>query len=253
MTRFGGYSSKVAVDEVQAYPIPADWSFDEAAGIPVNYLTAYQLLIVMGSLRKGNTVLIHSAGGGVGTAASQIAKMYDATILGTASPAKHEYIRGNGVDYPIDYRSKDYLEETMKITGGRGVDIVIDPLGGKYWRKSYQALRPSGRLLMFGASSMADGKSKSLASMIKTLFQMPLLLFHPLNLITNNKGVLGVNVGHLWDEKEMVQQWVLQLLDWAEAGKIRPHIDTVFEFDKAAEAHHYIQDRSNTGKVCLRP
>jgi len=157
------------------------------------------------------------------------------------------------VDYPIDYRSKDYLEETMKITKGKGVDIVIDPLGGKYWKKSYQALKPSGRLLMFGVSSMSGGKSKSVARMIKTLLQMPLLLFHPLNLISNNKGVLGMNVAHLWDEKEMVQQWVLHLLEWAESGKIRPHIDAVFGFDEAADAHHYIQDRKNTGKVCLNP
>ncbi len=253
MTRFGGYASKVAVDVQQVFPKPEEWSFEEGAGMPVNYLTAYQLLVVMGSLREGNTVLIHSAGGGVGTAATQIARIFDATILGTASALKHDYIKENGVDYPIDYRTKDYVKEVMAITGGRGVDIVIDPLGGKFWKKSYTVLRSTGRLLMFGASSMTRGKSRSLLSMVKTFFQIPVVQFHPLHLINQNRGVLGVNLGHLWHERDMVQEWVTQLEEWADEGSIRPHIDAVFSFEEAPAAHHYIQDRKNCGKVCLKP
>jgi len=253
MIRFGGYASRVAVDVGQIYPKPEGWSFEEGAGMPVNYLTAYQLLVVMGSLREGNTVLIHSVGGGVGTAATQIANIYDATIIGTASTAKREYVKNNGVDFPIDYRTEDYVEKVLDITKGKGVDIVIDPLGGTYWKQSYQVLRSTGRLLMFGASSMTAGKSRSLLSMVKTFFQIPVLRFHPLRLINQNKGVLGVNLGHLWHEREMVQKWITQLEAWANEGWIRPHIDAVFSFEEAPAAHHYIQDRRNRGKVCLKP
>jgi len=252
-TRFGGYSSKIVADSREVFPVPADWTFHEAAGLPVNYLTAYQLLVVMGSIREGSTVLIHSAGGGVGTAATQIARIFQAEIFGTASAHKHAYLRKNGVHHPIDYRSEDYREAVMDLTGGKGVDLVIDPLGGANWKKSYRALRPTGRLLMFGVSSMVPGKAKSIIQAVKALVRVPFLQFNPFNLINQNKGILGVNVGHLWEEQEMLLSWLRQILEWAEAGALRPHIDKIFTFDRAAEAHHYIQDRKNLGKVCLQP
>jgi len=252
-TRFGGYSSKVVAEARQVLPVPEGWSVHEAAGLPVNYLTAYQLLVVMGSIREGSSILIHSAGGGVGTAATQIARIFHAEIYGTASAHKHDYLKQNGVHHPIDYRSEDFREAVMDLTGGKGVDLVIDPLGGASWKKSYQSLKPTGRLLMFGVSSMVPGKAKSLLQAVKMLVGVPFLQFNPFNLLNQNKGVLGVNVGHLWDEQEMLLSWLRQLLEWADAGSVRPHIDTVFAFEQAAEAHHYIQDRKNLGKVCLQP
>ncbi len=253
MTRFGGYSSKVVLSERQIFPLPDDWSFAEGAGFPVNYFTAYQLLVVMGSIRHGSSVMIHNAGGGVGTAAIQIANLFEAEIFGTASKHKHPFIVENGVGHPIDYHSQDFVEEVKKMTNGHGVDIVIDPIGGKHFSRSYDILRKSGRLLMFGVSTMAQSKTRSYIDTMKMLFRTPTLKFHPIRLMNQNKGVLGANLGHLWDEVAMVQGWADELFTWANDGKIRPHIDRTFSFEEAASAHHYIQDHKNLGKVILIP
>ena len=253
MTRFQGYSSKVALHEAQVFPLPDHWDFHQGAGFPVNYITAYQLLVVMGSLHEGDKVLIHSVGGGVGIAATQIAALYNASVFGTASAWKHEYLKKHGVEFPLDYHEYDFVEEIDRLTGGKGVEIVLDPVGGKHWKRSYRCLSPTGRLLLYGASKMAPGKSKSLWSALKTVIQMPHLYFHPIRLISENKGVLGVNVGHLWEERDRVTQWVDHLLQWASEERIEPKIDKVFSFAEASLAHHYIQDRKNLGKVCLTP
>jgi len=253
LTRFNGHSSQLCVNEDQVFPLPESWSYDEGAAMPVNYLTAYQLLVVMGSIRSGDSVLIHGAGGGVGTAATQIATLFDATVYGTASPHKHNYLRHNGVDYPIDYRNEDFVEVIKEITNDLGVEIVLDAIGGKHWKRSYNALRSTGRLLMFGVSSMAQSKRRSLYDSLKMFLGIPILHFHPVKLINENKGVLGVNIGHLWHEGAMVAEWATQLIMWANEGKIRPVVDRTFSFENAHQAHHYIQDRKNRGKVCLNP
>ena len=110
----------------------------------------------MGGLREGDRVLIHAAAGGVGISATQIARNAGAEIFGTASPAKHEAIRAQGVDHAIDYRSQDFEAEVMRITGGEGVDLVMDALGPTYFRKDYRLLRPGGRLVMYGLSENSD-------------------------------------------------------------------------------------------------
>ena len=138
MTRFGGQSEKVVVKEKQLFEKPDSLTFEQAAAIPVNYLTAYALLVAMGGLRKGEAVLIHNAGGGVGLAALDIAKHIGAVTYGTASPSKHEFLRKRGFDHPIDYRTQDWLPVLKKLTGGRGVELVIDPIGGSHWKKSYE-------------------------------------------------------------------------------------------------------------------
>src|ERR1044071_6451579 len=136
MTRFKGQAELVAVPEMQVFEKPANLSFEEAAAIPVNYLTAWALLVVMGSLQSGEAVLIHNAGGGVGLAALDIAKHIGAKTFGTASPSKHSLLKERGLDHAIDYRNQDWLPALMKLTDGRGVELVIDPLGGKNWEKS---------------------------------------------------------------------------------------------------------------------
>lgn len=253
MTRFGGYSSRVVIPRNQIFPLPDGWSFHEAAGFPVNYITAYQMLVVMGAVYEGCTVLVHGAGGGVGTAATQLARIYRAEIYGTGSAWKHDYMRLNGVDYPINYRDRDFVRQIHDLTDGQGVEIVLDSLGGKHWKRSYKVLRATGRLIMFGASNLTSGKRRSFFHMIKTVLNMPHFTFHPINLIDENKGVLGVNLGHMWHESDRITGWVEHMLKWVSEGKLRPQIDRVFSFREAPKAHHYIQDRKNRGKVCLAP
>src|SRR2546428_13873181 len=202
MPRFGGQSELAVVNSKQFFEKPDSLSFEQGAAIPVNYLTAYALLAVMGSLQPGEAVLIHNAGGGVGLAALDIAKRLNAVTYGTASPSKHEFLRERGLDHPIDYRNQDWLPALMKITNGRGVELVIDPIGGGHWQKSYLALRSTGRLGMFGVSTASANGLKGELKLIKTALQMPRV--HPPGLLNKNRGVFCFNLRHMWHEPEKV-------------------------------------------------
>jgi len=251
LTRFGGQSEQVAVQATQIFDKPDQLTFEQAAAIPVNYLTAYALLVVMGSLHAGESVLIHNAGGGVGLAAIDIAKKIGAITYGTASPGKHKFLAERGLDHAIDYRKQDWLPVLQQLTNGHGVDLVIDPIGGAHWRKSYEALRHTGRLGMFGVSSASanglSGKLKMLGAAIRTPF------FHPFALLNKNRGVFGLNLGHMWHEPEKVAVWMRDILNGVEEGWVRPYVDRSFSFDEAGAAHRYLEERKNTGKVVLVP
>jgi NADPH:quinone reductase-like Zn-dependent oxidoreductase len=251
MTRFKGQSEQVAVQSTQMFEKPESLSFEQGAAIPVNYLTAYALLAVMGSLQPGEAVLIHNAGGGVGLAALDIAKRLSAITYGTASPSKHEFLRARGLDHPIDYRNQDWLPALMKMTNGRGVELVIDPIGGAHWKKSYQALRSTGRLGMFGVSTASATGLKGKWGLVKVAWQTP--WFHPFGIINKNKGVFGLNLGHMWHERDKVAEWMRVILDGVKEGWVRPHVDKAFRFDQAGAAHTYIEARKNIGKVVLVP
>jgi NADPH:quinone reductase-like Zn-dependent oxidoreductase len=251
MTRFGGQSEKVVVGMNQLFEKPESLSFEQAAAVPVNYLTAYALLVVMGGLRKGEAVLIHNAGGGVGLAALDIAKHIGATTFGTASPGKHEFLRARGLDHAIDYRNQDWLAILKELTSGRGVELVIDPIGGSHWKKSYAALRTTGRLGMFGVSTASANGLRGKLKLIKAAAQMP--RFHPLGLLNKNRGVFGLNLGHMWHEPEKVADWVQAIMAGVAEGWIRPHVDKAFPFAQVADAHSYMESRKNIGKVVLVP
>lgn len=254
MSRFKGQAEQVCVSEMQVYKKPGRLSFEEAAAIPVNYLTAWVLLVVMGSLQKNESVLIHNVGGGVGIAALDIAKHIGAETFGTASHRKHRFLIERGLEFAIDYRTNDWLDEIMKLTDDRGVDLITDPLGGKEWKRSYKALRATGRLGMFGISTASGGPEAGLKSywdMLKTVIQMP--FYHPLSLLDKNRGVFGVNLGHLWHEPEKAATWTREILKGVDEGWINPHVDATFSFENAGEAHRYIEERKNIGKVILVP
>ncbi|MDQ2855932.1 MAG: medium chain dehydrogenase/reductase family protein [Acidobacteriota bacterium] len=251
LTRFGGQSELVVVKSNQIFEKPVSLTFEQAAAIPVNYLTAYALLAVMGSLQPGEAVLIHNAGGGVGLAALDIAKRLSAITYGTASPGKHEFLRQRGLDHPIDYRNHDWLEVLKKLTDGRGVELVIDPIGGGHWKKSYEALRATGRLGMFGISTASADGLRGKLGMAKAVWQTP--WFHPFGLLNKNKGVFGLNLGHMWHEREKVAEWMKTILDGVAEGWIRPHVDKAFPFDQVGAAHAYMEARKNIGKVVLVP
>jgi synaptic vesicle membrane protein VAT-1 len=253
LTRFGGYADTVCVPTTRVFARPAGMSAAEGAAIPVNYFTAWQLIVVMGGLKRGETVLIHSAGGGVGIAATQIAKHMGARVIGTASAAKHAELRSLGVDHLIDYRTEDFETRARELTNGRGVELILDAVGGDSWKKGYRVLAPTGRLGMFGVSAMADRKERNMLAMLGALANTPWFQFNPLSLMNANKGVFGVNLGHMWGEIDRMREWADRLLElWAQ-GVVKPKIARSFRFDEAAQAHHFIQDRRNIGKVVLVP
>jgi NADPH:quinone reductase-like Zn-dependent oxidoreductase len=251
MTRFGGQSELVAVKAAQMFEKPEKLTFEQAATIPVNYLTAYALLIVMGSLHTGESVLIHNAGGGVGLAALDIAKKVGAVTYGTASGSKHQFLKERGLDHPIDYRKQDWQPELQKLTNGLGVDLIIDPIGGAHWKKSYASLRHTGRLGMFGVSTASANGISGKLKMLKAAIQMP--WFHPLPLLNKNRGVFGLNLGHMWHEPEKVAVWMRDILRGVEEGWVQPYVDQTFSFDDVGKAHQYLEARKNIGKVVLVP
>jgi len=251
LTRFGGQSELVTVKATQLFEKPEQLTFEQAAAIPVNYLTAYALLVVMGSLHAGESVLIHNAGGGVGLAALDIAKKMGAVTFGTASGSKHKFLAERGLDHAIDYRKQDWLPVLQQLTNGHGVDLVIDPIGGSHWKKSYAALRHTGRLGMFGVSTASANGLSGKLKMLKAAIQTP--WFHPFPLLNKNRGVFGLNLGHMWHEPEKVAVWMRDILRGVEEEWIHPHVDQAFSFDDVGKAHRYLEERKNIGKVVLTP
>jgi len=252
MTRFGGYADTVCIPSEQAYEMPASMTFEEGAALVVTYLTAYHMLFNVFRVRTGDHVLIHQAAGGVGTAASQLCRSVGGvTTFGTASKGKHDYTRQNGCDHPIDYHSVDYADEIRRLTDGRGVDVVLDALGGTDWKKGYDLLRPGGLLIPFGWANMAKQGKRKITHVVGQFTHMP--WWTPMKLMNDNKGVAGVNMGHLWDEKEMTAQAFHSLLDLFASGAIKPHVDRAFPFEEARDAHAYIEAGGNVGKVLLIP
>jgi NADPH:quinone reductase-like Zn-dependent oxidoreductase len=251
LARFGGQSELVAVPATQVFEKPEQLSFEQGAAIPVNYLTAWALLVAMGGLKKGEGVLIHNAGGGVGLAALEIAQHLGAKTYGTASAGKHEFLKNRGLDYAIDYRDRDWLPTLKELTNNRGVELVIDPLGGSSWKKSYRALRATGRMGVFGMSTASASGIRGKLRALKAVMQTP--RFNPLGLMGRNKGVFGLNLGHLWGEGDKLANWMSEIMRGINEGWIRPHVDRAFPFDQIAEAHRYIEARKNIGKVVLVP
>ena len=249
--RFGGYAEKVITPVSFVFNKPESLSFEQGAAIPVNYMTAYQLLVVMGGLKQNERVLIHNAGSGVGLAALDIAKHIGAVTYGTASAHKHAFLLERGFEYAIDYRTQNWAEEINKITENQGVELIIDPIGGKNTWKSYRALARTGRLGLFGLSTSTQTRFSVKFNLVRTVLRMP--RFHPVRLMNANKGIFGVNIGHMWGIEGKLRPWMMEIMKGIENGWVNPHVDRVFPLEKAAEAHTYIEERLNIGKVVLVP
>ena len=248
LTRFGGYADRVVVPAAQAYRFPDALSDAEAAAVPVAYLTAAIALYRMAALTAGEIVLVHNAGGAVGIAATQLARLRRATVIGTASAGKHDALRSFGVELAIDYRHADVESEVRRFTKGRGVDVILDPIGGRSFGASYRMLAPLGRLVMLGMSSMS-GERRSALRVLQSWWAMK--AFAPLSLINRNRGVFGLNVGHLWDERRQLQPLMDLLLTELSAARLEPVVAKTFPLERVADAHRYIHNRSNIGKVVL--
>jgi NADPH:quinone reductase-like Zn-dependent oxidoreductase len=252
LTHFGGHADVVCVPAEQVFAIPGDKSFEEAAALPVNYLTAYHLLFRAAGIRPGERVLVHMAAGGTGLAVLQLCRAVgDVEVFGTASAAKHETLRAEGCAHPIDYRAVDYAAEVRRLTGGEGVDVVLDPLGGKDSRKGMKLLRPCGRLVAYGFANLASGQRRRHAHVLSQVAGIPLLT--PLQLMNHNRSVSGVNIGRLWSEMAILRQEFQAVLELWAAGRIEPRIDRSYSFAEAAGAHRRILQRQNTGKIVLIP
>src|SRR4051794_15785383 len=249
-SRFGGYAQLAVAKAATALPLPDGWSYAEGAAMPVTYSTAYAGLVRYGGLRAGERVLIQAAAGGVGIAATQVAKLLGAEVYGTASPAKHDAIRSCGVDHPIDYRTHDVVDEVRRVAGEQHpIDLAFDAIGGRSFRQSFALLRAGGRLVCFGASEVQAGERRSPLRAVRVLAQMP--RFRPMKLMSESKSVIGLNMLTLWDELGSLDELVEPLRAWVDDGSLRPVVAKEFRLDDGAEAHRYMHERTNVGKVVL--
>jgi NADPH:quinone reductase-like Zn-dependent oxidoreductase len=244
-TQFGGYASQVVVPSGDVVPLPEQLSFEQGAAIPVNYATAWAGLIGFGSLQSGERVLVHSAGGGVGIAATQIAKRSGAEVYGTASPGKHERIVELGVDHALDYTSEGWERGLPKF------DVILDAVGGKSFRIGYDLLRPGGRLVAFGASAVVSGQRRNLVTALRTVIRMP--RFNMIKQMSESKAVVGLNMLTLWKDRGTLEPWIEPLSEMLDDGTVKPVVGGVFSFEEAGDAQSMITERRNLGKVVLVP
>jgi len=248
MTGFGGYSEKVALDSGRVFPLPDSISFDQAAAIPVTYGTAYHMLVHLGNLSLGDSVLVHHAAGGVGTAVAQICQALGASlIIGTASGPKRSFVESLGMRF-VDREDEDFVEVCKNMTEGKGVHHAIDPVGGGHLMRSYKSLRRGGKLYYFGASAAVKGDKPSRIAGLRMWASMP--RFDPLKMMGSNKAVFGVHMG-LLDDESVFKGHLEALSGMLLEGKIDPVIDSVWRFEQVAEAQRHIHDRKNRGKVLL--
>jgi len=245
-TRFGGYASSVVVKAGDAVPVPDDISFAQAAAIPVNYTTAWAGLVRYGALQPGERVLVQAAAGGVGIAATQIAKRHGAEVYGTASPSKHDRIRELGVDHALDYTRRGWHRTLPPF------DLIMDAIGGDSLRRSYGMLRAGGRLVAFGAASVTGAEQRNLLRAARQAAPM-LRGFSLIDQMSASKAVIGLNMLRLWDDRGTLEPWTTPLQALIADGTIRPVVAEEVSFDRAGEAHRILAERRNVGKVVLVP
>jgi NADPH:quinone reductase-like Zn-dependent oxidoreductase len=239
-TRFGGYASRVVVGEDDIVPFPDRLSFEQGAAVPVNYATAWAGLVRYGGLQAGERVLVQAAAGGVGIAAIQLARRWGAEVYGAASPAKHDAVRAQGA-IAVEYDAR----------GLPKFDLVMDAIGGRSFRRSYDRLNPGGRLIAFGAAAVMSGEKRNLVSAASAAVRMP--RFNLIKQMSASKAVIGLNMLRLWDHAGTLRPWIDPLVELMEDGTIQPVVADAVPFDRAPEAHRIIAERRNVGKVVLVP
>jgi NADPH:quinone reductase-like Zn-dependent oxidoreductase len=223
----GAYAQYIRVPADNLIPLPEELTWEEGAAIPTVFGTAWHMLVTRANLRPGETILIHSASAGLSTAAIQIAKLVGATVFTTSSePWKLERARALGADFTINYTVQDFQQEVMNLTGKRGVDVVLEHVGGEVWEKSVRSLTRGGRLVTTGGTAGYD-VSMNVA-----------YVFH------KELSIIGSN--------SATKRELEVIMPLFRAGRLRAIVDRVFPLEEAAAAHRYVESRSHFGKVVLR-
>lgn len=251
LTRFGGYATRINLPAESVRPLPSGWSFEQGAAFPVVFLTAWYGLAHLARLRGGETLVVQSAAGGVGTAACQIGRALGARIIGTVgSPAKEGVARQHGAEEVVVSRRYRVWRSVRRLTGGEGVDVIFDAVGGRGLRRGFDQLRLDGRLVVYGfAEMMPSGGRRNWPLLLWRLLRTP--RFSPLTLTGKNRSVLGFNLVHLHERADLLAGLLDELLESVARGELRPVVGATFPFENAAAAHALLQSRCSTGKVVL--
>lgn len=230
----GAYAEQLVIHERQAMRVPRGVSLVDAAGIPEVFITAWDGLVLQGGLTSGRWALVHAVASGVGTAAIQVCHSIGARIIGTCSSAKVEQVRAIGADVVVDYSKDDFVERVREATGGRGVDVVLDPVGGDYLDRNVASLAVKGRIVQIGV--MAGAGSFNVGA-----------------LLPKRASLIGTVLrSRPLEEKIAVsQQFATEMLPLFDSGALKPVIDKRFTLEQIAEAHAYLESNANVGKVVI--
>lgn len=234
---YDGYAEYVVADEESLFTVPESMSMEEAAAIPVQFLTAHSVLHEWGGLEEGERVLVHAAAGGVGTAAVQLADVAGAVVFGTAStPEKLELAERLGADHTINYTEEDFADRINELTGGDGVDLVLDGVGGDAFESSFECLAHFGRVVTYGVASS----------------EVP--QFNTPNIFFGNYSVIGFHLGQaMQHDPGRIMPAIQGVSELLEEGEIEAIVNHSFDLEEAGEAHRSVEERETTGKVVLIP
>jgi len=249
LMRTGGQATHVITDASRTLPIPDELSLEAAASMPVTYITAHHMLHHLGNLKPTDSVLIHGGGGGVGTAALQLCQWAGIrNVWSTASAAKAEIIQSYGAT-AIDRHQEDFTQIIREATDGKGVDHILDPIGGEHLKRSISVLAQGGKLYTYGMSSAAPSSKRSLWKAFKALRSRP--RFDPMLMMSRNQGVFGVHMG-TWNDEAVMQEQMENIIKGMKEGALTPIIDSIYDAKDVALAHQHIHDGKNIGKVLLK-
>jgi NADPH:quinone reductase-like Zn-dependent oxidoreductase len=246
----GAYAEFVCVPSAMVQSLPKKLDFQHAVAIGVTYLTAYHALVTLANLRKKERVLLHAAAGGVGIAATQIAKHLGAEIFATVgSPEKMELARAQGADVVINYSEENFADVIRKRTDGEGVDVILDSVSGKVMKEGWKLLAPMGRYVLFGFAAVTGERGLNKLKAAREALSVPIIF--PSTLLSRNVGLFGFNLYFLAHKTAYFHTVWDKIMEWHAKGIIKPVIGKVFTFDRIADAQAFLQSRKSFGKVVV--
>lgn len=232
----GGYAEYAVADEALCLPVPKPLSLLEAAGLPETYFTVYDNVFTRGRLRAGETILIHGGSSGIGSTAIQLAKQFGATVYATAgSPEKCDFCRSLGADEAIDYRAQDFLAEVKRLTDGKGVNVVLDMVGGPYIQRNIAALAVEGRLVQIAFLQGPKAELDLTPMMIRRL-------------TLTGSTLRPRSVALKAEIAAKLREAIWPLL---EAGAVKPIIHATFPLEQARQGHELMESSAHLGKIML--
>ncbi len=248
--RQGAYAEYVKTPAKFVRRMPEGMTFEDGAAFGVAYLSAYHGLATLAHMGKGERLLFHAAAGGVGLAALQLCRLWGVETIATASADwKLEIAKSHGAQHLINYAMKDFEDSVREILGDAALDVVMDSVGGRLFRKGWRLLGPMGRYVLYGFASITDRKTIRKWKAAREFLSVPLI--HPPSLVGKNKSLIGFNLYFLTEKVDYLQSVTEKLFSLYEAGSIRTVIGATFPFDRIVEAHAFLQSRESYGKVVV--
>lgn len=246
--KFGAYTTHINMDHRYLQKLPHGWTFEEGAAFTVQSLTAYYALIELGNIKDNDTILVHSAAGGVGIYANRIAKKFNAYTIGTVgSKSKIGFLKDEGYDDVI-VRDNNFKEKLKQSLGERKLNIVMESIGGKIFKDSFDLLSPTGRIIIYGGAQFMSHQSRpNYPKLLYQILTRPKV--DPLSLSDTNRSLMGFNLIYLWDKPEEMKRMITNILNF---NLKKPYVGSTFPFEKLPEALKLFQSGKTIGKVVVR-